>query len=308
MVIYIARRFLQAIVVLFGVSILVFSMVYLLPGDPVLTMLGDQTAVSGDVVVNARHQLGLDRPAPLQYGHFLIHALRGDLGRSWRSNQAVTAIILSQLPATLQLTVAGLGLAILIGVVLGLIAAVRQNSWTDNLSMVLALIGVSMPSFWLGLLLIFLFSLRLGWVPATGYGGIQRLILPAFTLGLQAAAIIARLVRSSVLEVLRQEYIMTARAKGLAEFRVLVRHALRNALIPVVTVVGLQFGGLLGGAVIIETVFARQGIGRIAVTAINNKDFPLIQGIVLFAAVVYTLVNLATDILYAWLDPRIRYA
>ena len=308
MLIYIARRLLQAIVVLFGVSVLVFSMVYLLPGDPVLTMLGDQTAVSGDVVVNARHQLGLDRPAPLQYGHFLIHALQGDLGRSWRSNQAVTAIILSQLPATLQLTVAGLGLAILIGVVLGLIAAVRQNSWTDNLSMVLALIGVSMPSFWLGLLLIFLFSLRLGWVPATGYGGIQRLILPAFTLGLQAAAIIARLVRSSVLEVLRQEYIMTARAKGLAEFRVLVRHALRNALIPVVTVVGLQFGGLLGGAVIIETVFARQGIGRIAVTAINNKDFPLIQGIVLFAAVVYTLVNLATDIVYAWLDPRIRYA
>jgi peptide/nickel transport system permease protein len=307
MVIYITRRLLQAIAVLFGVSVLVFSMVYLLPGDPVLTMLGDQTAVSGDVVVNARHQLGLDRPAPLQYGHFLVHALQGDLGRSWRSNQAVTAIILSQLPATLQLTVTGLGLAILLGVVLGLIAAVRQNSWADNFSMVLALIGVSMPSFWLGLLLIFLFSLRLGWVPATGYGGMQRLILPAFTLGLQAAAIIARLVRSSVLEVLRQEYITTARAKGLAEFRVLVRHALRNALIPVTTVVGLQFGGLLGGAVIIETVFARQGIGRIAVTAINNKDFPLIQGIVLFAAVVYTLVNLVTDILYAWLDPRIRY-
>jgi peptide/nickel transport system permease protein len=307
MVIYITRRLLQAIAVLFGVSVLVFSMVYLLPGDPVLTMLGDQTAVSGDVVVNARHQLGLDRPAPLQYGHFLVRALQGDLGRSWRSNQAVTAIILSQLPATLQLTVTGLGLAILLGVVLGLIAAVRQNSWADNFSMVLALIGVSMPSFWLGLLLIFLFSLRLGWVPATGYGGMQRLILPAFTLGLQAAAIIARLVRSSVLEVLRQEYITTARAKGLAEFRVLVRHALRNALIPVTTVVGLQFGGLLGGAVIIETVFARQGIGRIAVTAINNKDFPLIQGIVLFAAVVYTLVNLVTDILYAWLDPRIRY-
>jgi peptide/nickel transport system permease protein len=307
MVIYITRRLLQAIAVLFGVSVLVFSMVYLLPGDPVLTMLGDQTAVSGDVVVNARHQLGLDRPAPLQYGHFLVRALQGDLGRSWRSNQAVTAIILSQLPATLQLTVTGLGLAILLGVVLGLIAAVRQNSWADNFSMVLALIGVSMPSFWLGLLLIFLFSLRLGWVPATGYGGMQRLILPAFTLGLQAAAIIARLVRSSVLEVLRQEYITTARAKGLTEFRVLVRHALRNALIPVTTVVGLQFGGLLGGAVIIETVFARQGIGRIAVTAINNKDFPLIQGIVLFAAVVYTLVNLVTDILYAWLDPRIRY-
>ncbi|HET8629724.1 MAG TPA: nickel ABC transporter permease [Thermomicrobiales bacterium] len=305
---YIARRLLQAVVVLFGVSVLVFAMVYLLPGDPVLTMLGDQTAVSADVVVNARHQLGLDRPAPLQYGHFLFHALEGDLGRSWRSNQPVTAIILSQLPATLQLTAAGLGLAIVIGVVLGLIAAVRQNSWADNLSMVLALVGVSMPSFWLGLLLLFLFSLRLGWVPATGYGGWKRLILPAFTLGLQAAAIIARLVRSSVLEVLRQEYIVTARAKGLAERSVLVRHALRNALIPVVTVVGLQFGGLLGGAVIIETVFARQGIGRVAVAAINDKDFPLIQGIVLFAAVVYTLVNLVIDIFYAWLDPRIRYS
>jgi peptide/nickel transport system permease protein len=304
---YVARRLLQAVLVLLGVSVLVFSMIYLLPGDPVLTMLGDQV-VAAEVVENARHQLGLDQPAPVQYGHFLWRALQGDLGRSWRSNQAVTATILEQLPATLQLTLCGLGLAVVLGVVLGVIAAVRQNSLADSFSMFLALIGVSMPSFWLGLLLIYFFSLRLGWIPATGYGGGKRLILPAFTLGLQASAIIARLVRSSVLEVLRQEYITTARAKGLAEWRVLAGHALRNALIPVVTVVGLQFGGLLGGAVIIETVFARQGIGRVAVVAITGKDFPMVQGIVLFVAAVYVLVNLAVDLLYAWLDPRIRYS
>ena len=304
---YIARRLVQAVLVLLGVSVLVFSMIYLLPGDPVLTMLGDQV-VAAEVVENARRQLGLDQPAPVQYGRFLWRALQGDLGRSWRSNQAVTATILEQLPATLQLTVCGLGLAVVLGVVLGLIAAVRQNSPADSFSMFLALIGVSMPSFWLGLLLIYFFSLRLGWIPATGYGGGKRLILPAFTLGLQASAIIARLVRSSVLEVLRQEYITTARAKGLAEWRVLAGHALRNALIPVVTVVGLQFGGLLGGAVIIETVFARQGIGRVAVVAITGKDFPMVQGIVLFVAAVYVLVNLAVDLVYAWLDPRIRYS
>jgi ABC-type dipeptide/oligopeptide/nickel transport system permease component len=204
--------------------------------------------------------------------------------------------------------VAGLGLAIAFGGVLGLIAAMRPYSLVDNVSMFLALIGVSMPSFWLGLLLIFLFSLHLNWIPATGYGGWERLILPAVTLGLQASAIIARLVRASMLEVLRDEYITTARSKGLTERLVVGRHALRNALIPVVTVIGLQFGGLLGGAVIIETIFARQGIGRVAVTAITGKDFPLVQGIVLFAAVIYVLSNLAIDLLYAWLDPRIRYA
>jgi len=204
--------------------------------------------------------------------------------------------------------VTGLGLAILLGVLLGLLAAVHQNSPIDNASMVVALIGVSMPSFWLGLLLIFVFSVRLGWIPITGYGGGERLILPAFTLGLQASAIIARLVRSSVLETLSQDYVVTARAKGLAERMVLLRHALRNASIPVVTVVGLQLGGLLGGAVVIESVFSRQGIGRVAVVAISGKDFPLVQGVVLFVATVYVLVNLVIDLLYAWLDPRIRYS
>jgi peptide/nickel transport system permease protein len=304
---YVAHRLLQAIPVLLGVSLLVFSMMHLLPGDPVMTMLGE-TVASSDVIENSRQQLGLNDPLPVQYWRFLSHALQGDLGRSWRSNEPVTKVILEQLPATLQLTVTGLGLAILLGVLLGLLAAVHQNSPIDNASMVVALIGVSMPSFWLGLLLIFVFSVRLGWIPITGYGGGERLILPAFTLGLQASAIIARLVRSSVLETLSQDYVVTARAKGLAERMVLLRHALRNALIPVVTVVGLQFGGLLGGAVVIESVFSRQGIGRVAVVAISGKDFPLVQGVVLFVATVYVLVNLVIDLLYAWLDPRIRYS
>lgn len=304
---YLARRLAQAALVLLGVSILVFSMMYALPGDPVLTMLGEEV-VSAEVVENAREQLKLNDPLVVQYGRFITNAVRGDLGRSWRSHEPVTEIIADQFPATLQLTVAGLGLAIVFGGILGLIAAIRPYSLVDNVSMFVALIGVSMPSFWLGLLLIFLFSLHLNWIPATGYGGIERLILPAVTLGLQASAIIARLVRASMLEVLRDEYITTARAKGITERLVVGRHALRNALIPVVTVIGLQFGGLLGGAVIIETIFARQGIGRVAVTAITGKDFPLVQGIVLFAAVIYVLSNLAIDILYAWLDPRIRYS
>ncbi|MDQ3411083.1 MAG: ABC transporter permease [Chloroflexota bacterium] len=304
---YLARRLAQAALVLLGVSILVFSMMYVLPGDPVLTMLGEEV-VSADVVENAREQLRLNDPLVVQYGRFLTNALRGDLGRSWRTHEPVTKIIVDQFPATLQLTVAGLGLAIVFGGMLGLIAAIRPYSLVDNVSMFMALIGVSMPSFWLGLLLIFLFSLHLNWIPATGYGGLERLILPAVTLGLQASAIIARLVRASMLEVLRDEYITTARAKGITERLVVGRHALRNALIPVVTVIGLQFGGLLGGAVIIETIFARQGIGRVAVTAITGKDFPLVQGIVLFAAAIYVASNLAIDILYAWLDPRIRYS
>lgn len=304
---YLARRLAQSALVLLGVSILVFSMMYALPGDPVLTMLGEEV-VSAEVVENAREQLKLNDPLVVQYGRFITNAVRGDLGRSWRSHEPVTEIIADQFPATLQLTVAGLGLAIVFGGILGLIAAIRPYSLVDNVSMFVALIGVSMPSFWLGLLLIFLFSLHLNWIPATGYGGIERLILPAVTLGLQASAIIARLVRASMLEVLRDEYITTARAKGITERLVVGRHALRNALIPVVTVIGLQFGGLLGGAVIIETIFARQGIGRVAVTAITGKDFPLVQGIVLFAAVIYVLSNLAIDILYAWLDPRIRYS
>jgi ABC-type dipeptide/oligopeptide/nickel transport system permease component len=291
---------------LLGISIAVFLMMHLVPGDPAKMMLGE-LAVDKQAIANLRRQLGLDDPIPIQYWRFLKGALQGDFGRSILENQPVARMIWQVLPSTVELTLAGLGIAVLLGGILGVTAAVRQNTWVDNTSMVVALWGVSMPSFWMGLLLIFLFSLKLGWLPATGQGGAQRLIMPAFTLGYVAAAVIARLVRSSMLEVLRQDYVRTARAKGLADRLVIYRHALKNALIPVVTVLGLQFGALLGGAVVIETVFSRPGIGRLAVTSILSKDFQVTQGTVLMSAVFYTLVNLIVDVSYALLDPRIRY-
>jgi len=295
-----------ALPVLLGISIAVFLMMHLVPGDPAKMMLGE-LAVDEEVVANFRHQLGLDDPVPVQYWRFLRNALRGDLGRSILENQPVARMIWQVLPSTVELTLAGMGVAVLLGGLLGVTAAVRHHTWVDNGSMLLALWGVSMPSFWMGLLLIFLFSLKLGWLPATGQGGWVRLVMPAFTLGYVAAAVIARLVRSSMLEVLRQDYVRTARAKGLAERLVVYRHALRNALIPVVTVMGLQFGALLGGTVVIETVFSRPGIGRLAVTSILSKDFQVTQGTVLMSAVFYTLVNIIVDVSYAALDPRIRY-
>jgi peptide/nickel transport system permease protein len=254
-----------------------------------------------------RSQLHLDEPLPQQFLRFVVNALRGDLGYSIRTKRPVTQEIGDNYLSTLQLAFAGLFLAALLGTALGIIAAVKQYSWVDAGSMMFALIGVSMPSFWLGLLLIFTFSLRFRLFPATGGGDLKHLVLPALTLGLGASAIIARLVRSSMLEVLRQEYVTTARAKGLKEFWVIIRHALRNALIPVVTVFGLQFGSLLAGAVIIETVFGRPGIGRLLVDAILNKDFPVVQGVVLVVAVSYVTVNLLVDLVYVVLDPRIRY-
>jgi peptide/nickel transport system permease protein len=300
------KRLVAALPVLLGISIAVFLMMHLVPGDPAKMMLGE-LAVDEEVVANFRHQLGLDDPVPVQYWRFLRNALRGDLGRSILENQPVARMIWQVLPSTVELTLAGMGVAVLLGGLLGVTAAVRHHTWVDNGSMLLALWGVSMPSFWMGLLLIFLFSLKLGWLPATGQGGWVRLVMPAFTLGYVAAAVIARLVRSSMLEVLRQDYVRTARAKGLAERLVVYRHALRNALIPVVTVMGLQFGALLGGTVVIETVFSRPGIGRLAVTSILSKDFQVTQGTVLMSAVFYTLVNIIVDVSYAALDPRIRY-
>jgi peptide/nickel transport system permease protein/oligopeptide transport system permease protein len=232
---------------------------------------------------------------------------RGDLGRSIWSRRLVTEQVAEQVPATIELTVAATGIAVAIGVPLGIVAAVRRHSWLDFSSMGVALLGVSMPSFWLGLLLILFFGVRLGWLPMAGTGGWRFLILPAFTLGLSAAAVIARLTRSSMLEVLRQEYMKTARSKGLRPRTVTWKHALRNAAIPVTTIVGLQIAGLLGGAVLTETVFSRQGIGRMAAQAVLQKDFPLIQAIVLLVALTYVAVNLVIDVLYALLDPRIRY-
>lgn len=303
---YIARRFLQAIPVLFGVSLLVFSMLHLVPGDPVKMMMSE-FATQPEQLEKMRAQLHLDDPLPQQFGRFVWNAMRGDLGYSIRSKRPVSDEIMENLPSTLELTLAGLLVAALIGVPLGVVAAVKRHSWADTGSMALALLGVSMPSFWLGLLLIFAFSLHIRLFPATGGGDLKHLVLPAITLGLGASAIIARLTRSSMLEVLRQEYVNTARAKGLNELTVILRHAFKNALIPVVTVFGLQFGQLLAGTVVIETVFSRPGIGRLIVGAILAKDFPLVQGIVLAVAVSYVLVNLVVDIAYAFLDPRIRY-
>ena len=304
---YIARRVLQTIPVLFGVSLLVFSMLELVPGDPVQLMLSEfQT--TPEQIARLRSQLHLDEPLPVQFGRFVWDALHGDLGTSIRTRRPVTTEIADNFPSTLQLALAGLAVAGVIGVTLGIIAAASRRGGVQLGAMLLALIGVSMPSFWLGLLLIFAFSLQIRLFPATGGGDLQHLILPAITLGLGAAAILARLTRSSMLEVLRQEYVTTARAKGLAEWLVILRHALKNALIPVVTIFGLQFGQLLAGTVVVETVFARPGLGRLIIDGILNKDFPVVQGVVLVIAVSYVLVNLLVDIMYAMLDPRIRYA
>jgi peptide/nickel transport system permease protein len=303
---YISTRLVVTIPVVIGVSFAVFSMLFLIPGDPVKMMLSE-FATSPEQIARMRAQLHLNEPFIQQYGRFVWNAAHGNLGESIRDRRPVTEEIVEVAPSTVQLTIAAIILSSCLGITLGIVAAVRQNSWMDLGSMVVALVGVSMPSFWLGLLLIFAFSLHLGWFPATGGGGFDHLPLPALALGLGAAAIIARLTRSSMLEVLRMEYITTARAKGLASAGVVLRHGLKNALIPIITIFGLQFGGLLAGTVFIETVFGRPGIGRLLVSAILNKDFPLVQGVVLFIAVGYVLINLAVDVVYAAVDPRIRY-
>jgi ABC-type dipeptide/oligopeptide/nickel transport system permease component len=302
---FVGRRLLAVVPVLFGVTLAVFSMLFLVPGDPVKIMLAE-FVTSPDQVAQMRAQLHLDEPALQQYGRFVGNALRGDLGMSIRSRRPVATEIGENLGSTGQLAVASLAVAIALGVPLGLIAALGRNSWLDVAAMGVALLGVAMPSFWLGFLLIFVFSLHLGWLPATGGGDLPHLVMPAIALGTIAAAIIARLTRSSMLEVLGQDYVRTARAKGLGGFAVVVRHALRNALIPVVTVFGLQFGNLLAGAVIVETVFSRPGLGRLIVGAILSKDFPLVQGTVLFVATAYVLINVVVDVAYAYVDPRVR--
>ena len=305
MLTWVLRRILAVVPVLFGVTLAVFSMLFLVPGDPVKMMLAE-FVTNPDQVAQMRAQLHLDEPILKQYGRFVTNALRGDLGTSIRSRRPVTIEIGENLASTAQLALAAMLVAVGLGIPLGLLAALSRNSWLDVASMGTALLGVSMPSFWLGLLLIFVFSLHLAWFPATGGGDLHHLILPAITLGMIAAAIIARLTRSSMLEVLSQDYVRTARAKGLGGFSVVVRHALKNALIPIITIFGLQFGNLLAGAVIVETVFSRPGLGRLIVGGILNKDFPLVQGVVLFVATTYVLINLLVDVAYAYADPRIR--
>jgi ABC-type dipeptide/oligopeptide/nickel transport system permease component len=304
---YLIKRLVLAVPVLFGVSIAVFLMMHLIPGDPALALLRGQPTVTPEDIDRVRHQMGLDEPLPVQYWNYISRVMQGDFGESIKAHRPVLTMIREQAWPTVQLAIAAMVLAVIIGVTLGTISALRHNTWVDSTCMVIATFGVSMPSFWLGLILIYVFSVRLAWLPITGAGGIERLILPAIALGLDFSAVTARLVRASLLEVMRQDYILAARAKGLRGRTVVMRHALRNAMIAVVTIIGLQIGFLLSGAVVIETVFARQGIGRLAITAFLAKDFPLVQGIVLISATVYVAINLLVDVSYSFLDPRIHY-
>jgi peptide/nickel transport system permease protein len=303
---YILRRLLQAIPVLFGITLFTFLMVHLTPGDPVVIFAMGKP-LSEEREAQIRHQYGLDRPLWEQYRDYMGGLLRGDLGRGLRDQRPVWDTIQEAIWPTLQLTFAGLLVATTLGVTLGILAAIFHNSWLDSTSMVLALLGVSTPVFYLGLLLLFAFSFQFHLFPATGSEGWRSLVLPGLAIGFASAAYIARLVRSSMLEVLRQDYVNTARAKGVRERFVVTQHALKNALIPVVTYFGIQLAGLLTGAVVTEQVFSRPGLGRVAIEAITGRDFPLIQGVVLVTAVVYVLVSLVIDLSYAVIDPRIRY-
>jgi len=311
---YIFKRLLSMIPVLLLVSLVVFYIIHLTPGDPALVMLGEEAMP--EMVTALRHQLGLDQPLPVQYGTWLSRVVQGDLGRSIRSNKLVSQDIVSRLPVTIELTVLAMLIALAIAIPTGIISATRRNSKSDLLVTTIALLGVSMPNFFLAILLIFVFSLYLRWLPPIGYTPVEQnvvenlrgMILPSITLGAATAAVIARLTRSSLLEVLNQEYIRTARAKGLSERIVILGHAMKNAMIPVVTICGLQIGGLLGGAIITETLFVLPGVGSLAVNAIFSRDFPVVQGDVLFLAVMFMLTNLVVDVMYGFLDPRIRYA
>jgi ABC-type dipeptide/oligopeptide/nickel transport system permease component len=303
---YLISRLVQMIPVLLGVTVLTFSMVHLTPGDPVTIMMGERGATAEDIQ-RIRDQMGLNDPIVVQFTRFVWNAIRGDLGESLRSRRPVVNEIVERIPKTVELTVAAELLAVGLGVMLGIAAAMARTPLLETGVMVFALVGLSMPTFWSGLLFILFFSLRLGWLPITSTGTLQGLILPAATLALPAAAVLARMTRSSLLEVLRQDYVRTARSKGLSDQVVILRHALKNAFIPVMTIIGLQFGGLLTGTFIVETVFARPGLGRFTVNAILARDFPQVQAIVLVIAVIYVGVNLLTDVAYALLDPRIRY-
>ncbi len=305
---YVAGRLVGTVPVLFGVTLLVFAMTVLTPGDRVVAMLGDAAQGLGQAArEELRRELGLDRPLPIQYLEYVAGLARGDLGFSARSRRPVLAEIRDRLPATIELALAGLAVAVTLGVSLGVLAAVRRGTVFDSLAVAIALVGVSVPVFWMGFLLMMVFALELGWLPASGRGTWRHLVLPAATVGLASAAFIARITRGAVIETLGQDYVRTARSKGLSERRVVARHALRPALLPIVTVVGLQLGGLLGGAVLTETVFAWPGVGRLLVDAIVARDVPLVQGCVLVVAFLFIGVNLVVDVSYAAINPKVRY-
>ena len=302
---YVIKRLFSIIPVLIGISLLLFLMLRMLPGDPAQVLAGEMATPEEVEII--RHQLGLDRPIYTQYAFFLSRLSRFDLGRSARTQNPVTEEIWARLPNTMLLAIVAITLACLIGIPAGIVSALRPYSLLDYTITVTALFGISMPVFWLGLMLVVVFAVWLNWLPAGGIGTWKHVILPSFTLASFVVAFIARMTRSTMLEVLSQDYTTTARSKGLKEKVVVVKHAFRNALIPIITVVGLQFGMLLGGAVLTETVFAWPGLGRLIVDSIRARDYPMIQGAILVFGLLYILVNLAVDIIYAYVDPRIRY-
>ena len=301
---YLIRRLLLTIPVLLGVATLVFSLIHFIPGDPAQAMLGEGAAPED--VAQLRERLGLDRPLLVQYGSFLQGLVRGDLGVSLRNDQPVLQQILERMPATAELAFASMAVAVLIALPLGIIAAVWRGTAVDYGAMTLSLVGISVPNFWLGPLLAIVFAVELGWLPVGGRGTLAHLVLPAATLGAALAAILARMTRASLLEELREPYVLAARAKGVSRTRAVLHHAFRNSLIPIVTILGLQFGVVLTGAVITETIFAWPGIGRLLIQSISFRDYPTVQGCVLLIAVTYVGVNLITDLTYGFLDPRIR--
>lgn len=331
---YLLRRLVLTVPALLGVTIIVFTIMHVIPGDPV-QLIFSGTGASLEQRQAMRQALGLDRPLPVQYVIYVSNAIRGDLGQSIHFKQPVTELILERMPATIELTIASLFVALIVAFPVGVISALKRNSVVDHMAMTGATLGISMPTFWVGILLIMLVSVKLGWLP--GFGRISyeanlekvtgfhlidslltwnipafkdalvHLILPAVVLGIAAATFTTRLVRSSMLEVIRKDYVVTARSKGLSEWTILNRHMLRNALIPVITLIGVMIGALLGGAVVTETIFAWPGIGRLVIQAINNRDFPVVQGVVLFFALIRLTINFVTDVLYVWLDPRIGH-
>ena len=305
MIAYITRRLLLIVPVLLGVSIGSFALLHLVPGDPAMILAGQEA--TEEVLARIRHEHGLDRPLPAQFAVYLGHALRGNLGISIQSRQPVATLIAERFPFTLRLAFLAILVSAVLGVVAGVIAATRRNSMIDLAALLASLVGISLPIFWLGLLMMLVFSVRLQWFPAGGHGTAAHLVLPALVLGASSSAVIARMTRASMLEVLRQDYVRTARAKGLRERIVIYRHSLKNAMIPILTVFGLEFGYNLGGAVLTETVFSLPGIGRLIVEGIFARDYPVVQGSMLVVATTFVLVNLLTDVAYAFFDPRIRY-
>lgn len=310
MLMYIAKRLVLLVPILLGITLLTFSLMHLIPGDPAEILMRQQGIIpTQENIEKFREQMGLTEPLPIQYFNWLSCLLHGDFGSSLSVSygKPVLSEILLRFPRTLELAAFSLLISLLISIPLGIIAAIKQNSAIDHLTLVGASLGIAMPSFWLGLLLILFFSVYLGWLPVCGYGSLKHIILPAITLGIGMAALTTRLMRASMLEVLGENYIITARGKGLRERIVIMKHALRNALIPVVTVAGLQFGWLIEGAVFVEMIFTWPGIGKLLVDSIFARDIPMVQGCVLFIAFVFVLVNLAVDISYGMLDPRIMY-